>query len=190
MNADKLLLDLAGKPIVRLVIEEVLAAELLETLVVVGPDNRATVEDTLRPLAARLVVNSRASEGMGASIALGAAGVAPEADALILVQADQPLVDAAMLRTLVREWRSHRAPFVASRFGEVVTTPVLFGRELFGELVALGGDRGARAVLERHRDRGRIVEFEEWRGTDVDTPEDYRRVRELWVSSAAAGAVK
>jgi molybdenum cofactor cytidylyltransferase len=188
MNGDKLLLELGGRPIVRGVVEEVLAADLLEVVVVVNAANRAAVHLALRPLEAELVVNPRASEGMGTSIAAGAARVAPAAGALILVQADQPLVDTGMLRTLVREWRAGGGVFVASRFGSVVTTPVLFGRELFEELCALSGDRGARAILDRHRDRGRIISFAEWRGADVDTPDDYRRVRELWADAPAGPA--
>jgi len=190
MKRDKLLLELGGRPIVRGAVEKALAAGLREVVVVVSAANHGAVAAALGSREAKLVVNPRAGEGMGTSIALGAARVVPEAEALILVQADQPLVSAEMLRRLVTEWRSHDAAFVASRFGNVLTPPVLFSRELFGDLVALGGDRGARAVLERHGRRGRIVEFEEWRGADVDTPDDYRRVRELWASAAARGGVE
>jgi molybdenum cofactor cytidylyltransferase len=186
MNGGKLLLEIGGKPIVRAVVDEVLGAGLFDVIVVVNAANAAGMRGALTPLTPRLLVNPRAEEGIGASIAVGAWAVPPEADAFVLVQADQPLVRAAMLRALVREWQASAAAFVASRFGDVVTTPVLFGRALFAELRELSGDRGARSVLDRHRDRGAIVSFADWRGADVDTPEDYRRVRALWAGGAAA----
>ncbi|MBI2964229.1 MAG: nucleotidyltransferase family protein [Deltaproteobacteria bacterium] len=179
MRADKLLLDLAGTPIVRRIAEQALAAELGELLVIVRAENSAAVAAALRPLAVRIVANARAEQGMGTSIALAAASLRPQAEALLLLQGDQPLVGRDMLEALVARWRSGAGAFVASRFGDLVTTPVLFARELFAELRALDGDRGAKAVLERHRERGAVIDFPAWRGADVDTPEDYRRVRGL-----------
>lgn len=184
MRADKLLLDLAGTPIVRRIAEQALAAELGELLVIVRAENSAAVAAALRPLAVRIVANARAEQGMGTSIALAAASLRPQAEALLLLQGDQPLVGRDMLEALVARWRSGAGAFVASRFGDLVTTPVLFARELFAELRALDGDRGAKAVLERHRERGAVIDFPAWRGADVDTPEDYRRVRGL---AGAAG---
>jgi CTP:molybdopterin cytidylyltransferase MocA len=123
---------------------------------------------------------------MGGSIALGAGSVAPEAEALVVLQGDQPLVGRDMVRRLVAALADGAPAFVASRYGSVVTTPVLFSRVLFGELRALGGDRGARSILERHAERGRLVDFPEWRGADVDTPADYERVRELFAARGEA----
>lgn len=176
MQADKLLLDLSGMPIVRRVAEEVLAAGLAELVVIVRPANSAAVAAALRPLAARLVANADAEQGMGTSIALAAASLREDAEALVLLQGDQPMVGCDMLTALLGEWRSGGFAFVASRYGDLVTTPVVFARETFAELRALDGDRGARAVVERHQERGRVVDFPPWRGADVDTPEDYRRV--------------
>jgi molybdenum cofactor cytidylyltransferase len=63
-------------------------------------------------------------------------------------------------------------PVHAGRAGH----PVLFARALFPELLALRGDVGARAVVERHWDQARRVEGDP--PVDVDTEADYRAVRE------------
>jgi molybdenum cofactor cytidylyltransferase len=180
MNAEKLMLELGARPLVCRVVDEVIGSGVAETVVIVNPANEAAIRSALPSLPVRIVVNPRASEGLGTSIATGAAAVSPESAALLLVQADQPLVHREMLRTLLAEWGVDDPPYVASRFGDVVTTPVLFGRALVAELVALGGDRGARAVLDRHAERGRVVAFPDWCGADVDTPADYERVRALF----------
>ncbi|MBI2508985.1 MAG: nucleotidyltransferase family protein, partial [Betaproteobacteria bacterium] len=39
--------------------------------------------------------------------------------------------------------------------------PVGFGAKLRDELLALGGDQGARAVLERHRDAVKLIECDD-----------------------------
>ena len=186
MGGQKLLLEVEGQAIVRRVAAEVAALSPREVLVVVSPEGGDAIAAALRGLPVRIVVNTRAREGLGTSITAAASSVAAAAEAMLLVQGDQPLVDRSMLEVLIGEWRDVRAPFVASSYAGIVTTPVVFSRDVFGELRALGGDRGARAVLERHARTGRVVAFPAERGIDVDTPEDYRRILELWATRAGA----
>jgi CTP:molybdopterin cytidylyltransferase MocA len=49
---------------------------------------------------------------------------------LLLLLVDQPLIDASMLAAIVDAWHDARPAFVASAFGGVTTTPVLFDRSL------------------------------------------------------------
>jgi molybdenum cofactor cytidylyltransferase len=181
MNAQKLLLDVGGRPLVRTVADEAAAARLAEILVVVSNASETVVTEALDALSVRIVTNPRAADGMGTSVAAGAAAVSEESDALILLQGDQPLVVRSMLRRLIDAWQPDRPPFVASRYDGLVTTPVLFDRAVFPELRELDGDRGAKSVLDRHSESGRTIDFPAWRGADVDTPEDYRRVREIFL---------
>ncbi len=182
MGGEKVLLSLDGEPMLRRVAREVVALGLSEILVVANARNQPAVFATLSDLPVRVLVNPRASEGIGTSIRLAAASLAPTSQALLLAQGDQPLVERGMLRALVRTWREESPDFVASSYDEVVTTPVLFSCRLLDELRELGGDRGAKSVIERRFDRGRVLAFPAWRGIDVDTPDDYERVRHLAAS--------
>ena len=179
MGRNKLVLDLDGAPLVRRVAEAAAASAPTAPLVVVAPASRTAIETALDGLAVRIVPNPRHLDGMGTSIAAAAAALPAEAPALVLLQGDQPLVDAEMLAEIVAAWAAGGVAWVASSYGGLVTTPVLFDAELLAELRALGGDRGARAVLDRHGGRGRVLDFPAWRGADVDTPEDYERLRTL-----------
>jgi molybdenum cofactor cytidylyltransferase len=183
MGGEKVLLSLDGEPMLRRVAREVVALGLSEILVIANARNHAAVFATLSDLPVRVLVNSRAGEGIGSSIGLGAASVAATSQAMLLAQGDQPLVERGMLRALVRAWRDESPDFVASSYDGVVTTPVLFSSRLLGELRELSGDQGAKSVLERCFDRGRLIAFPAWRGTDVDTPDDYERVRHLAASA-------
>jgi len=55
-------------------------------------------------------------------------------------------------------------------------TPVLFSSEVFGELRALTGDAGARAVVKVNPERVEAVAFDIAMPPDVDTPEDYAKL--------------
>jgi molybdenum cofactor cytidylyltransferase len=176
MGREKVLLTVDGEPLLRRVVREVVALGLSEILVVANEHNRDAVFAALSDLPVQVLTNDRADDGIGTSIALAASSVASTSQALVLLQGDQPFVDRGMLRTLIAEWRRGCPDFVASSYAGVVTTPVLFTRHLFEDLRALGGDHGAKSVLERHSNAGRVLDFPRWRGVDVDTPEDYRLV--------------
>jgi len=180
MGNEKVLLAIGGQPLLRRIVREVVALGLSEILVVANEQNEAAVLAALSDLPVHVLVNRRAAEGMGTSIALAAAAVTSRA--LLLLQGDQPFVDRGMLRRLIAEWESGTPSFVAASYGGVVTTPVLFARPLLAELGELDGDRGAKSILHRHANGGREIVFPIWRGLDVDTPEDYARARELWGS--------
>ena len=180
MGRDKLGLMLGGKPVIRQVAETVLAACLHEVIVVINPRSGDAIREALDGLPLSFVCNDRFEEGIASSIATGAAAVSSGCEAMILVQGDQPLVTSEMLRALFDAWREGGSEFVAAAYDGVITTPVLFGRALFGELEALSGDTGARSVLGRHK--GRTISFPQWRGIDLDTDEDYARVLRIWAT--------
>lgn len=114
-------------------------------------------------------VNPDADEGIASSIR---AGVARAGEARILITlCDQPLVTAEHLRALL----AIDAPIVASGYRGIAGVPAAFAARFIPELLALRGDTGARKVIEAHRDEAVIVPFEE-AGTDIDSPEDLRRL--------------
>jgi molybdenum cofactor cytidylyltransferase len=178
MGRDKLMLTLGEKAVIRHVVEQVLSASFFEAVVVVNPNNNDAIRKTLADLPVRIVRNERFEEGMASSIVTGIAVVDSASMGVMLVQGDQPLVNAEILHSLIDAWDGSRPEFVAASFDGVVTTPVLFGRALLPELKSLSGDVGARSVLKRHE--GRVMEFDGWRGSDVDTDEDYAKIKRIF----------
>ena len=104
--------------------------------------------------------NPLADEGMASSIRVGV-GLAGDARILITL-CDQPRVTAAHLRALL----AVDAPIVASGYAGIAGVPAVFAPELIPELLALRGDVGARAVIERH---GAVVIPFEDAAFDVDS---------------------
>lgn len=104
--------------------------------------------------------NPEAEEGMASSIRAGVTLAGPDARLLILL-CDQPLLTADHLRALI----AIDAPIVATGYAGIAGVPAIFAPSLAPELLALRGDRGARAIIEKHG--ARVVVFED-AAVDVD----------------------
>ena len=108
--------------------------------------------------------NAEWHEGMASSIRVGIAAleeaVAAGLEAAVVMGCDQPAVTADHLRRLI-------GPEVtASAYAGRRGIPACFPAEVFGELMRLRGDRGARDLLQT----ARAVELDGGE-LDVDTPE-------------------
>ena len=175
MGRPKQTLPFRGRPMVRAVAQNALASSARPVLVVVGSD-AAAVEDALVELPVEIVRNFRWREGLGSSIRAALAHVrehAPDADGLLLLLGDQPLVGPAAIERIVAEYRRDRAAAVATDRNGLPGVPALFSPETFDDLWRLGGDTGARQLLADLSTRIRSVRIPE-ADRDVDTPEDYR----------------
>ena len=100
-----------------------------------------------------------ARSGMGASLAHGVAQ-ARGADGWVIALADMPRIAPATIRSVVDALQDG-APIAAPVCKGERGHPVGFGAVLRDELLALNGDQGARAVLERHQAVVRLVECDD-----------------------------
>ncbi|HUP97803.1 MAG TPA: NTP transferase domain-containing protein, partial [Usitatibacter sp.] len=115
--------------------------------------------------------------GMGASLAAGVESAA-RADGWIVALGDMPSVSPETIRAIrsaLEAGAAIAAPHDASgRRGH----PVGFSKALGPELLAIDGDVGARAILERHRDAMvRITTGDPGIFVDIDTPQDLAALR-------------
>ena len=147
-----------------------LAAALPSSLAVVRVDD-AELSDRLHIAGLRVVRCANAGDGMGASLACGVTG-APEAGAWIVALGDMPWIAPATV-TAVAAALAAGAEIAAPSFRGARGHPVGFSRRHYAALAALSGDSGARALVERHRERLTRVDVDD-PGilADVDTPLD------------------
>lgn len=174
MGRQKLLLSLRGTPIVRLSVEAM--APHVEDLIVVTGQDEAAVREALAGLPVRFATNPRPHDGQGSSIAVGARALKPWTRAVLVALGDQPRVPAGVVPALLAARTRGEKAIVAPVYRGTQGTPVLFAAEVFGELAALSGDSGARAVLQARPERVELVHFDVAMPADVDTPEDYARL--------------
>lgn len=133
------------------------------------------IEDAARGLAGHVLHNPAYAQGIGSSIACGAAACSDRADAIVIMLADQPLISRSHVENLVRRWTGDADAIIATEFDGILGPPVLFGRDHFAELCALRGDTGAKQILETHADAVNSVRFDP-AAVDIDTPEDLARL--------------
>ena len=97
------------------------------------------------------VINGEWEQGIATSIhaALGALDdAAPEASGALILGCDQPRLTAEHLRALLDAFAAQAAPgMVASAYAGILGIPAVFPRAAFADLLALSGDKGARALL-------------------------------------------
>lgn len=96
--------------------------------------------------------------------------------AALVTLVDHPAVQVATLQALCDAARPDR--IVAPRFEGRRGHPVVFGREIFAELLATPDEAGARPVVRA--DARRVIEVETDDAgvlVDIDTPEDLARAR-------------
>jgi molybdenum cofactor cytidylyltransferase len=192
LGQPKPLLDWHGKPFVCTVAETALAAGLSPVLVVTGA-NAEQVEAVVRDLPVIIVHNAGWQNGQSTSIqtglrflpprsvrevsppSLGFVGEPQEVGAAIFLLADQPQVTPTVLHALTREHARTLAPIVAPLVAGQRANPVLFDRVTFPDLMALRGDVGGRAIFSKFP-----VNYLPWHDesllSDVDTPEEYRKL--------------
>ena len=150
-----MLAELSGRPLVRHAAERVLESRVEHVIVVVRPDS-AGIRNALLGLEVHCVESADASTGMSASLAAGLAALPGEAEAVVVALGDQPGVSPDVVDRLISTWRATGKSIVVPVYGGVRGHPVLFAREVFGELLAVRGDQGGREVIAR--DPARVAE--------------------------------
>lgn len=183
MGSPKAWLDAGGQPFVVRLLDSLHAAGVTRCFVVAS-----TRDDAMQAVcdahATEILVNSTPDRGMLSSVhiclrALLATGVpSPVVDALIVAPVDCPLVQPRTLSLLIEQFTATRAPIVVPRHGSRRGHPTLFAAALFDELLQAPLDVGARAVVWAHADDRLEVPVDDPAVLDdVDTPEDWARLR-------------
>lgn len=125
--------------------------------------------------------NSKWEEGMASSIHCGIDSLVsdyPTVDKLIITVCDQPFITAELFREMIDLQMRTNQPMIACKYADTIGTPVLFHQSVFGELMALSGDKGARQLLKKDAQRVGLVNFP-LGSIDIDTAEDYEGLIKL-----------
>jgi molybdenum cofactor cytidylyltransferase len=177
--ANKLLAELGGKPMVRIVVETALASAARPMLVVTG-HQAAEVRAALTGLNVTLCANPDYAMGLSSSLKAGIRAVPAGCAAALVLLGDMPHITPAHLDALIAAFAPGAgADIVVPTYQGQRGNPVLWSADFFAEIGQLDGDTGARRLLLQHADHVREVDL----GTDavfmdVDTPEELARVRE------------
>jgi molybdenum cofactor cytidylyltransferase len=176
---NKLLAPVDGKPMVRHVLEAVLASQAKPLAVVTGHDY-AAVEAALPKGRYSLAHNPDYASGLSSSLRRGLAALPEEIDGVLVCLGDMPRLTPQILDRLIAafnpvEGRAICVPTWQGKRGN----PVLFARRFFAEMQEVAGDTGARALIGDHAEVVCEVAMDDDAVLlDIDTPEALAKVTE------------
>jgi molybdenum cofactor cytidylyltransferase len=176
MGQAKLLMLVDGRAIVRHAVETVLAGGVDSVWVVTGPDVEP-IQAALAGLDVQITVNPAPEEGQAGSVRVGIAALPPSVDAVLIALGDQPSLAPSIIPALLAARRTSPKLIVAPRYRDGQGNPVVFKRQIFPELLRLTGDQGARSIIQKEPARVEWVELDLPMPPDVDTPDDYEKIR-------------
>ena len=190
----KLLLPLAGRPVLEHVIEATFASQARPIIIVLG-HQASQVRSHINTYAGHpgviIIENAHYLQGMSTSLHAGLHALmtianiqtppAPEVRSTLVILGDQPLMTTAIIDTLIATWQVTGKRIVAPLYDGRRGNPVLFDASLFAELLQTSGDEGGRSVIERHKQEMAALEINNAQASyDIDTWEAYQQVLQAW----------
>ena len=172
MGRNKLVAELAGKALVRHVVEAALASQAAGVTVVSGHEPQRLAV-ALSGTGVSIVHNPDYASGLSTSLRRGLPALPRDIDGAVVLLGDMPLVSAAVIDRLIAafnplEGRALCVPTWQGKRGN----PLLFARRYFAEVQAIEGDQGARQLLSEHPDAvAEVAMPDDAVLTDIDTPE-------------------
>jgi molybdenum cofactor cytidylyltransferase len=175
MGQPKLLLPYGDGTIIEMVVRNVASSRADRAVIVLG-GNRREIEQKIRTVAMKRVVNRRYKEGMFSSIRRGLSALPASAGAAVFVLADQPDVPTSVIDLLIEAYRREKKGIVLPVFRKKRGHPLLLDLKYRREIEALSPDIGLRGLLRKHPDD--ILEVRVSSPAvlkDIDDPDDYGR---------------
>jgi molybdenum cofactor cytidylyltransferase len=177
MGQPKPLLLWRGELFIRHIARTALGAGLSPVVIVAG-EHTAEIHAAVADLPISLIHNPDWKAGQSTSVRCGLRALPDTIGSAIFLLADQPHIPIELVKALQDQHAQSLSPIVAPLIDDRRGNPVLFDRVTFADLLSLTGDVGGRAVFARHP-----IAFVPWHDAnlllDVDTPEDYQRLRGL-----------
>ncbi len=179
MGFNKLLANVGGASLIARTVENIAASKVDHVIVVTGHDDDL-VRQALDGCDVEFVYNPEFATGLASSVKAGIAQAHGNDGALVCL-GDMPLVSPDVINKMIAAFdpsagRSLIYPLQGGNIGN----PVLWGAHYFPELLALQGDRGARALISRHSEMAVAIDVgDEGIHLDADTPEALARLRSI-----------
>jgi len=177
MGTDKALLAYRGRTFLEHILTTLREAGLERVTVVLG-HHAEEIRSAVDLTGAEVVINPDYRLGQTSSLQAGLKALdQPGLDAVVLCLVDHPAVSADVVKKLVAAYRESAAQVVVPTFQGQRGHPVVIGRQLFPELLALDSSQGANAVIRKYPDERVFVEvLDAGILLNIDDPEAYQQL--------------
>lgn len=178
MGTAKQLLPWGDTTVLGQTIRQVQAAHVADIVVVCGHRSEE-ITAVAQAAGVRTRYNPDYATGeMLSSLQTAVRQLAPTVTAVLVVLADQPMIEAATLNRIITPFATGEAELIAPVWNGRRGNPVLIGRRYFAELLALLPGDAPRTLLQRHGANLHLVPaISDAILRDLDTPAAYHRWR-------------
>ena len=173
LGQPKQLLKLDGEAFLHRTVRLATEAGCAPIFVVLGFESDCMQEE-LRYLGTKIVINPDWHSGMGSSLRCGIDALIKERplpQRVLLLLCDQAKLSPGILFELMRTSLKADSLITASRYTGRLGVPAIFHKQLYPDLLKVEGDHGARFVIQRYLNQTTTVDFPEG-AIDIDTPQD------------------
>lgn len=170
---NKLLVPIAGQPMVSHVVAAAKNSNLDSITVVTGHDSEHITQLLADDETLNFVFNPDYANGMATSLRRGLSAINDDYDAVMVLLGDMPFVSSALIDRLLQSFDpSSERDIVAPLHGERRGNPVLWSIRYLEQLMAIDGDKGGRDLLNKYDQRITLVSTsDDGSIIDIDTPE-------------------
>ena len=187
MGENKLLLEYKGMTFIENILEKVINEKFYEVAIVVSDrkvkkkcqdfiekfneiNNSETAERSIY-----IVENREPEKGQSESIKLGLK-ILRKCSGYMFFSGDQPFLSKDTIKKVMRNFKE--GMITVPEYNGKKGLPTIFGKNFKNELLELEGDTGGKPVIERNKDKIKIVKIENpYEGRDIDTKEDYEMIK-------------
>lgn len=176
LGQPKQLAPIGGRPALAYTLDALQASSVDRIVLVLG-HNADAIAAALDLTDITVVRNDAYAAGQSTSVLAGVKSLGDDVDAALMVVGDQPLIAPTVVDAIVRAYEQTGGPFIVPVYAGEWGNPVLLARATWPLLDNLKGDTGARPILRKHMDMVLEVPVPGSLLDDIDTPDDYARIR-------------
>ncbi len=176
----KILLDWGGIPVIRRIALTAILSGLSPVVLVLGAYTNE-VYPYVQDLPLIVIENSEWQNGQSTSFIKGINVLSGRVGGVVTLLADQPHIPADIIKKIIRTHQTQSYPIIIPTVKGRRANPVLFDRITFPEINKISGDVGGRVLFSQFnvfelplQDEGLIL--------DIDTPEDYQRLKNAYLA--------
>lgn len=172
MGENKLLMSIGEEVILQRVIRKIKKSNISNIILVARED---TVINLGITEGIKVVKNEFAILGQSYSIKLGLDKSDLDNNFMFFC-GDQPFIDSYSINKLIDISFKSKDNIIIPRVKDKIGSPIIFPKDLKGELESLKGDVGGKEVIKNNKDKVKYVDLDnELFLQDIDTLEDYKK---------------
>lgn len=184
MGQNKLLMEFKHHTVIEETLSQLLNSNVDDIVVVTGFES-ARVEKLVsrhQTTRTRIVYNENYRLGRAESVKCAIRGIGQNADAVLFMVADKPGVTSELINRVIDRFNDDRPLILYVKTPSGRGHPIIFSKEISGELLSLNGDLIGDDLIARHQDD--VIELEDGAvQVDIDTEQDYK----MLIKSMCAG---